>query len=114
MSEEASELSFDRAIYAHAEGATPRSQCKKSLESEYWTWQSQLLCGNCRAHAQRTFADAQTTVSFGKAILWGGLTAVGCGIAYERLLAKSPNSEQAALAHLCMAERAARDGARAC
>jgi hypothetical protein len=31
---------------------------------------------------------------------------------YDRLVTKSPTAQQTALAHLCMAERAARDGAR--
>jgi hypothetical protein len=101
MSEEASELSFDRAVYAHADAAAPCSECKKPLENEYWTWQSQLLCEPCRTGVERTFQEAQSGSSFGKAALWGGLTALGCGVAYAIFVAVS--SIQLALATIGIA-----------
>jgi hypothetical protein len=89
MSEEAGELSFDRAVYAHPEGAAPCSECQTPLASEYWTWQSRLLCASCRERTQRTFQEAASTASFGKAAFLGGLTALGCGIAYAIFVAVS-------------------------
>lgn len=80
MSDHASELSFDRADFSHGEGATPCGACGNGLGEQYWTFRGHVMCEVCR---QRTAESLATnTGSFFKALLFGGLTALACGIAY--------------------------------
>jgi ribosomal protein S27E len=89
MSDEVAELSFDRAVYEHAQTAAPCAECQQALGAEYWTWQGRVLCADCRARTDQVFEAARSTTSLGKAALWGGLTALGCGIAYAIFVAVS-------------------------
>jgi hypothetical protein len=83
MSENDSELSFDRATYAKDAGAGAScTNCKGPLGESYWRWQRNVVCAGCRDGLERTLAESQSSARLFKAILLGGATALGCGAAY--------------------------------
>jgi hypothetical protein len=83
MTEPGSDLRFDRATYASGSGATaPCTVCKKPLGDRYWKWQQHIVCDACRNGLAATLESSQSASSFGKALLQGGLVALGCGVAY--------------------------------
>ena len=85
---EENQLSFDEAQYeGAASAAAPCTGCGAGIEHEYWTWEDRVLCTRCKAGTEQTFAKASSGKSFLKAWLFGGLTALGCGIAYAVFVA---------------------------
>ena len=90
MSDTSSELSFERATYENRDEARPPcGLCQKELGSHYWRWQQRVVCASCRDQLERTLAKSRSGASFAKALLLGGLTALGCGIAYAVFVAIS-------------------------
>jgi hypothetical protein len=76
-------LTFDKATYeGPTASAMPCSSCKASLEEQYWKLGPYVLCEKCRGSVAAQFAKSKSGSAFGKAVLLGGLTALGCGIAY--------------------------------
>jgi hypothetical protein len=75
------DLSFEKAAY-EGSSATPCSSCKAPLGQEYWKLGHYVLCEKCQGSVAATFAKAKTGSAFARAVLLGGLTALGCGIAY--------------------------------
>ena len=83
MSDTSSELSFERATYENRDQARPPcGLCQKDLGPHYWRWQQRVVCASCRNQLEGTLAKSRSGASFAKALLLGGLTALGCGIAY--------------------------------
>jgi hypothetical protein len=83
MSDIGPDLRFDKASYASAgEGAIPCSQCKRPLAEQYWKLQKFLLCDSCKHGVSASLEKSQSASSFAKALVQGGLVALGCGIAY--------------------------------
>jgi hypothetical protein len=84
-------LNFDRAAYTTegGGGAAPCANCKGALGEQYWHWQSQAVCDACRGRLAQVLELSQSNKSFGRAILFGGATALGCGIAYAIFVAVS-------------------------
>jgi hypothetical protein len=76
-------LTFDKATYeGPTASAMPCSSCKAPLDEQYWKLGPYVLCERCRESVAAQFAKAKTGAAFGKAVLLGGLTALGCGVAY--------------------------------
>ena len=76
-------LSFDKAAYAGEATAGPVcSSCNKGLGERYWQWLTKPVCESCRANITETLRASQSRKAFGRALLLGGLTSLGCGIAY--------------------------------
>jgi hypothetical protein len=76
-------LSFDKAAYEGEAAAGPRcSSCNKALGEQYWQWLAKPVCESCRANIMQTLKASQSKQAFGRAVLLGGLTSLGCGIAY--------------------------------
>jgi hypothetical protein len=89
---ELAELSFERAEYQGASAQmvrTPCAQCGGQVGEQYWTLEGQVLCGPCRTQVDQALSAARAGASFGKALWTGGLTALGCGIAYAIFVAFS-------------------------
>jgi len=84
MSDTGPELQFDKATYASGDagGAVPCGQCKQPLRGHYWKLQKFMLCEGCKTGIQASLDKSQSASSFGKALLQGGLVALGCGIGY--------------------------------
>jgi hypothetical protein len=84
MSDTGPELQFDKATYASGDagGVVPCGQCKQPLGEQYWRLQTFLLCDRCKTGIQASLDKSQSASSFGKALLQGGLVALGCGIGY--------------------------------
>jgi hypothetical protein len=75
--------SFDRATYAPGVAAGPRcAKCQTAIRDRYWRAQNRLFCVACHSQIAAAIDDARANASIGKALLLGGLTAIGCGIAY--------------------------------
>jgi hypothetical protein len=75
--------SFDRATYAPGAAAGPRcANCQAAIRDRYWRAQNRLFCAACHVKIAAVIDNAHAQASFGKALLLGGLTALGCGIAY--------------------------------
>jgi hypothetical protein len=87
MTETGGALSFDRAAYASPDGGPPCANCKRPLGDEYWKWQSNAICTECKGRVESTLAKSKSGKAFGKAVLLGGGTALGCGIAYAVFVA---------------------------
>jgi hypothetical protein len=87
--EDSSDLRFDRAQYdpASGQGAATCGACKGPLGDEYWKCRGQVVCRSCRDALSATLANSQTGKSMGRAVLMGGLTALGCGVAYAVFVA---------------------------
>jgi hypothetical protein len=83
---ESGELQFDRATYKGADpgpaGGVPCANCKGPLGDSYWKWQQHIVCSRCKDRLSGVLADSQSNKRLAKAILTGGATALGCGIAY--------------------------------
>lgn len=76
-------LSFERAAYTtQAAGGPPCANCAGALGEHYWQWLAKPFCAVCRDRMMELFAASQSKRAFGRAVLLGGLTAIGCGIAY--------------------------------
>jgi hypothetical protein len=89
-SDASAELSFDKATYAtktDAGGGAPCAHCNGPLGEQYWQWQSRPVCATCRTQLSDMLVASQSKKSFGRAMLLGGLTALGCGIAYAIFVA---------------------------
>jgi hypothetical protein len=88
MNDNGSELRFDRATYAKdASAGVPCASCKGPLGDPYWKWQQHTVCARCRDRLAGMLADSQSNKRLAKAILLGGATALGCGIAYAVFVA---------------------------
>jgi hypothetical protein len=88
MSDTGSELRFDRATFTKDAGSgVPCASCKGPLGDEYWKWQQHVFCTRCRDKLAGLISDSQSNARFGKAVLLGGATAIGCGIAYAIFVA---------------------------
>lgn len=90
-SDASAELSFDKATYAtktDAGGGAPCAHCNGPLGEQYWQWQSRPVCASCRTKLSDMLVASQSKKSFGRAVLFGGLTALGCGTAYAIFVAR--------------------------
>jgi hypothetical protein len=88
VTDDGSGLRFDRATYGStAETGVPCAKCKGSIGDAYWKWQRQIVCARCREELAKFLDDSQSQARLGKAILLGGATALGCGIAYAVFVA---------------------------
>lgn len=84
----ADSLSFEKATYeTSGDQGTPCANCNGSLGEQYWQWQTRPVCATCRATISETLAASQSKKAFGRAVVLGGLTALGCGIAYAVFVA---------------------------
>jgi hypothetical protein len=81
------DLSFEKATYAKAEGGPPCANCKGPLGERYWEWLSRAVCEDCRGKLSALFEASQSRKAFMRAVLLGGATALGCGIAYAVFVA---------------------------
>jgi hypothetical protein len=52
------------------------------LSDEYWEFSSRPICGNCKGQIAAVLDASRSKATFVRAILLGGATAFGCGIAY--------------------------------
>jgi hypothetical protein len=76
-------LSFDRASYETSDRlASPCTNCNGALGEQYWQWQTRPVCATCRTNISALLSTSQSKPAFARAVLLGGLTAFGCGIAY--------------------------------
>jgi hypothetical protein len=76
------DLNFERATYAQPEAGPPCSSCNGPLSDEYWEFSSRPICGNCKRQIAAVLEASRSRATFVRAILLGGATALGCGIAY--------------------------------
>ncbi|MBV9948827.1 MAG: hypothetical protein JOZ69_18410 [Myxococcales bacterium] len=87
MSGDGPELRFDRATYAEdAGGGLPCANCRGPLGDAYWKWQRLVVCARCRDALAGRLRDSQSSARFARALVLGGLTALGCGVAYATLV----------------------------
>lgn len=82
--DDANELSFDIPASTTSQ---PCSGCSAGLEGRYWEWQGKALCTTCGQSLEQELATAKKAASFPRALLLGGGTAIGCGIAYAIFVA---------------------------
>lgn len=85
--EAGSELSFDRAAYEQSGAGPPCANCNGPLGDEYWEFSSRPICGSCKGRISEALAASQSKAAFLRAVLLGGGTALGCGIAYAVFVA---------------------------
>jgi hypothetical protein len=85
--EASTELSFDKATYTGGDAAVPCAHCSGALGEQYWQWQTRPVCATCRTRIEQTLVASQSRPAFLRAVLLGGLTALGCGIAYAVFVA---------------------------
>jgi hypothetical protein len=76
------DLNFDRATYTQSEAGPPCASCNGPLSDEYWEFSSRPICSNCRGQIAAMLEASQSKATFVRAILLGGATAFGCGVAY--------------------------------
>src|SRR5689334_7464623 len=80
---EAPKLDFERAEYVEPQAAQVTcGLCSKPITTEYWQSLGKVLCAGCRDAVQQAAGDAQRGSTFTRALLTGGLVALGCGIGY--------------------------------
>ncbi len=75
-------LDFDRATYTSGDSRAPCASCRRPLVDAYWQWQGHLVCASCRDGVAATLERARTGSSMARAALFGGVAALGCGVAY--------------------------------
>jgi len=80
-------LSFDKATYQNAAAGTPCARCRSELGGQYFHWLGTEVCEGCAKTLERTLLESQSKQAFGRATLLGGLTAMGCGVAYAAFVA---------------------------
>jgi hypothetical protein len=77
-----------RIDFERAEFAEPSAEhvacgiCRRAITTEYWQSLGKVLCEQCRDAVLRSAEDARRHATLGKAFLFGGGAALGCGIAY--------------------------------
>jgi hypothetical protein len=77
------DLDFERAEFA--EGAAEHvtcASCERAITTQYFQFADKILCETCKDEVQRTTDDLRAKASLSKALLFGGGTALGCGIGY--------------------------------
>jgi hypothetical protein len=58
------------------------SFCTRKIATEYWQFCGKILCDACRAELGLAVKQGRAHATFAKSALFGGLTALGCGVAY--------------------------------
>lgn len=58
------------------------SFCERAITTEYWQFQGKILCEACRKGLGLAVHQGRAHATFAKAALFGGLTALGCGVGY--------------------------------
>jgi len=81
---DADELSFDTTAGAVSQSCT---DCGNALTQRYWEWQGKAVCADCHDSLSQRLAADRNSASFPRALLLGGGTAIGCGIAYAVFVA---------------------------
>lgn len=82
------DLSFDKATFTHdASAGPPCANCNSPLGEQYWQWQTRSVCGKCRGQIAEMLERSRSPQAFGRAVVLGGLAALGCGIAYAIFVA---------------------------
>jgi hypothetical protein len=81
------DLNFERATYAQSEAGPPCANCNGPLSDEYWEFSSRPICGNCKGQIAAMLEASQSRATFIRAMLLGGATAFGCGVAYAIFVA---------------------------
>jgi hypothetical protein len=80
---EPAQIDFERAEFAGAAGEQVEcGVCQQAIVTEYWQSLGKVLCASCRELVQRSADEARRGATLGKAFLFGGLVAFGCGVGY--------------------------------
>lgn len=81
--EKSGKIDFDRAEFDKPAGDQVACDfCHREITTEYWQYLGKVLCDGCRGGVHSSVADAGRGVTFGKALLVGGGTALACGVGY--------------------------------
>ncbi len=82
-SAESSNLDFERAEFTEpAAEHVVCASCQQAITREYYQFAGKILCDTCRGDVQRTTEALRNNASLGRALLFGGGAALGCGIGY--------------------------------
>jgi hypothetical protein len=95
MSQPTPDLQFEHATYEQDKTGVACGMCGKPVGHEYWQWMGRVACASCKEQVARLEAKANAPETFAKAALFGGGTALACGIAYAAFAYSDPSSEWA-------------------